>query len=326
MEKPHANPRYEVAKVARLYYLENLGQREVSSRLGISLAKVSRLLREARETGVVEISVNDPESDFREYENAIERRFGIRECRITPTRDTPEATYRELSRSVAGLLSRYARRSCILGVSWGETLRTVAEHLDPAVEFTDLQVVPILGGIGTIERGLYPNSIARMFAHRAGGLSYLVNAPAICSDKQVRDSLFLDPRYRQVFDLWTQIAVAITGVSALDPRDSISLRDGLFSMKELEELRGLGAVSSMNSCFFDRFGEEVHTLYSDRILNVDSTQLRKIPNVVVVAAAPHKAAAIHAALLSRIPHVLVTDADTADRIIQVRGPEENEPA
>lgn len=321
MEKPHGNPRYEVAKVARLYYLEHLGQREVSSRLGISLAKVSRLLREARETGVVEISVHDPQSDFRDDENAIERRFDIRECRITPTRDTPEATYRELSRSVGELLSRYARQSCILGVSWGETLRTVAEHLDPGVEFKDLQVVPILGGIGTIERGLYPNSIARMFADRAGGLSYLVNAPAICSNKQVRDSLFLDPRYRQVFDFWKKIDVAITGVSALDPRDSISLRDGLFSIKELKELRELGAVSSLNSCFFDEFGAEVHTPYSDRILNVDTRQLRTIANVVIVAAAPHKAAAIHAALLSAIPHVLVTDADTAERIIQIRGPE-----
>ena len=47
--------------VARLYYLDGLGQSEVARFAKVSQAKVSRLLTVARERGIVRISVADYE-------------------------------------------------------------------------------------------------------------------------------------------------------------------------------------------------------------------------------------------------------------------------
>jgi DNA-binding transcriptional regulator LsrR (DeoR family) len=307
---------YQVAKVSRLYYVEGLSQRQIASRLNMSMAKISRLMSEARESGIVEIKINDPDERFRELEQVLEKELGLRECIIVPSRETKEATYQELSRPVGEFLSRFANKSIRLGVSWGETLKVVADNLDPGVSFSDPEVVPIIGGIGTIERGMYPNSVARMFANRIGGVSYLINAPAISTSKTVRNSLFADPRHETVFKLWGKMDIAISGVSALDPRDSISLQDGMYTEAELRELRALGAVSSMNSCFFDQTGCELETPFRDRILNVATEGLRNTAHVIIVAAAPHKVTAILSAAQTRLVHILITDFETAVLLVR----------
>ncbi len=47
----------KLAYVARRYYLENQRQSDIARELGVSRPMVSRMLAEARELGVVEITV-----------------------------------------------------------------------------------------------------------------------------------------------------------------------------------------------------------------------------------------------------------------------------
>ena len=54
--------RKRLAYVARRYYLEDKKQSDIAGELGISRPMVSRLLAEARELGVVEITIHDPET------------------------------------------------------------------------------------------------------------------------------------------------------------------------------------------------------------------------------------------------------------------------
>ena len=49
-----------LTQVALLYYEEGLTQREIARRLSISRSKISRLLTEARNEGIVEIKVERP--------------------------------------------------------------------------------------------------------------------------------------------------------------------------------------------------------------------------------------------------------------------------
>ena len=46
-------------EVAQLYYIQNLTMDTIASRLGVSRATISRLLKNARETGMVQIRLDD---------------------------------------------------------------------------------------------------------------------------------------------------------------------------------------------------------------------------------------------------------------------------
>lgn len=50
----------KLAYVARRYYLENQRQSDIAKELGVSRPLVSRMLSEARELGVVEITIHEP--------------------------------------------------------------------------------------------------------------------------------------------------------------------------------------------------------------------------------------------------------------------------
>ena len=51
-------------KVAKLYYKDNLKQDSIGRKLEISRYKVNRLLKEAREQGLVRINVIEPKNDY----------------------------------------------------------------------------------------------------------------------------------------------------------------------------------------------------------------------------------------------------------------------
>ena len=59
LKSDHERPRRS-AHVARRYYLDDQKQSHIAE-LGVSRPMVSRLLTEARQLGVVEITVHDPE-------------------------------------------------------------------------------------------------------------------------------------------------------------------------------------------------------------------------------------------------------------------------
>ena len=52
--------RKKLAYVARRYYLEDWKQSDIARELGVSRPLVSRMLSEARELGIVEITVHEP--------------------------------------------------------------------------------------------------------------------------------------------------------------------------------------------------------------------------------------------------------------------------
>jgi DNA-binding transcriptional regulator LsrR (DeoR family) len=286
--------RSQLQKIARLYYVEELNQRQIADRLKISMASVSRSLSRAKELGIVKISIVDAADSYTDLEVLIEGRWGIRECVVTPASERRENTYRAFATALGEVFPRVLPREGLVGVSWGETLKALGDELR-GVESLRAGVVPLVGAMGTVETGIFPNSIARSFAERLGGRNYLVNAPAVLDSRETADRLIQDSTFDPVRDLWQRIDVAVLGAGPV----------------ELEELRATGSVAATNFLFVSAEGRVVHNPLSGRIVCLPEEQMRRISTVIVAAGGPEKSAAIAAALRSGLVHVLITDVETA---------------
>lgn len=305
--------RAQLQKIARLYYIEDLNQRQIADKLNISMASISRGLARAKEMGIVQISIADEPDSFQDLEVQIEQKFGIKECVVTPSFEREENTYRAYAAALAELLPRILPRNALIGVSWGETLKALGEELT-GTESLQSDVVPVIGAMGTIETGVYPNSIARTFADRLGGKSYLVNAPAVLDSAETAARILRDSTFEQVHDLWQRLDLAILGASSLTEGTSM-YRGGIFSAEELAALRNAGAVAATNFLFLTEDGTVTSHALSERIVCLPEHLMRRIPNVIVAAGGPGKAPAIAATLRSGMAHILITDADTAGRLV-----------
>ena len=66
-----------VLRAAQLYYYENMTQDSIADRLGCTRWTVGRHLEEARQSGIVRITINHPRARVRHLEKELAERFGI---------------------------------------------------------------------------------------------------------------------------------------------------------------------------------------------------------------------------------------------------------
>src|SRR5690625_2328615 len=120
-----------IVRAARLYYEQGHSQTQVAAELGLSRSNVSRILTQARDRGIVEITIHDPEGPPRRddaLEAALRASFSLREAHVV---SAPRTTGMEaVAREGAALLVERAPHVGSIGVSWGQTVQSVVEQLE----------------------------------------------------------------------------------------------------------------------------------------------------------------------------------------------------
>jgi DNA-binding transcriptional regulator LsrR (DeoR family) len=139
-----------VKLVARLYYIDGLGQSEVAEIAGISRSQVSRVLTRARETGIVRISVEEYQARSRELEDDLVASFGLKHAIVVRT--APDAAAESVRRTVGyfavPFVSELIRPGTVLGVAGGRTIYELVRHLMPTNGAEGATVVQLMGNIG----------------------------------------------------------------------------------------------------------------------------------------------------------------------------------
>ena len=101
-----------LTSVARMYYLDGLGQSEIASILGVSRSTVSRLLTAAREHGVVRISVDDYDPRDTHLEQDLIDRFGLKRAVVVRSLDGQPGNARRTTYPVLFAMRRGVASAC----------------------------------------------------------------------------------------------------------------------------------------------------------------------------------------------------------------------
>lgn len=72
------------ARVAWMSYVGNLTQSEIANRLGVSSARVHRLIQLAKQHGIIRISIEGRPAECMHLEAEIAARFNLKSCTISP--------------------------------------------------------------------------------------------------------------------------------------------------------------------------------------------------------------------------------------------------
>jgi DNA-binding transcriptional regulator LsrR (DeoR family) len=315
MPRPRSAPDlYLLSKVSSLYYLRDQTQQEIAERLRLSRPTVSRLLRDAQEHGIVQITVAPPRGLHIELETRLEERYGLSAVQIVGTEpgQASEFQQRRIGAAAAAYLARTVQPGERIGLAWGTTLNAMVQAV---VSFptTGVQVVQTLGGIGPPNAEAYAADLVRRLAQQLGAQAVILPAPGVVATTAVRDALREDPHVQAALHQLDTLDTVFVGVGSITSNpvlnDGHSLPPGTHA-----ELMAAGAVGDVALRFFDAAGEPVRTSLDERILGITTEQLRKVPRVVGVAGGPSKVDAISAALRARLVSVLITDQTTAEAL------------
>jgi DNA-binding transcriptional regulator LsrR (DeoR family) len=306
-----------LARVASLYYEEDLNQHEIAARLGYSRSYVSRMLTEARRAGIVEIHVHHPMERVLGIEDRLAKRFNLKEVQVLQSGGIPyPQMLRRLGALAAGLLAQVISPHSVLGISWGTALYEVANALQP-MDYPEVKVVQLIGSATSRDHQVDGPGLARSFSLQFGGQYYTLAAPWLVGDRQIRDALMKERRMREVLDLTRVADIALVGIGTIDPLLSSLVRAGYLSLEEIEGMRALGAVGDVCGHHFDIRGNLMDIPLAGYAFGVDADTLTKVPMAIGIAGGLVKAPAILGALRSRLVNSLVTDDAAARSVLEL---------
>ena len=306
----------EVARAAWLYYHEELTQGDIARLLGVSRSTVTRLLRRAKEEGLVKITLNVTTGMFR-AERDLERAYGLDGVRIVPTADDGAIQKRWLGRAAAELLATLVVEDAVVAVSWGSTMQAMADALVGQSAVAGAQVVAMVGGLHNAEFGTNTNEIAAQIGNRFGAVVRPMLAPVYVQDEATAAGLANDPGIRESLDLARRASAVVYSLGAMHDEATI-FKIGQITAEQRRFLTDRRAVGDIVCRWIDRDGRPVELPPSINPISISLDDFRTIPRRVAVAGGKLKHDALLASLRGGFVTVLVTDENTAAFLLRNR--------
>jgi deoxyribonucleoside regulator len=306
-----------ILKVLRLYYEHDLTQAEVAARMGFSRPKVSKLIAEGKYRGLVKIELAEPAGDFAELEIALEDRYGLKEALVAATSEDRGTTELSAGRAGAALLARVCTAETILGLSWGVSVRALADATLQRA-FVCKKVVPLVGGMGKAQAQLHSNQVCADLAEKLDVECLHLAAPAIGWSSQSRSELAALPGIEDTLAEGAACDVAVMGIGGILP-SSTMVEAGYFTLDEFLELKECGIVGDVCCHFLDAEGKARYPELSERIVGLTPDELRAIGRTVGIATGAEKAPGVAAVLKGGFIKALVCDRELALSLLDISG-------
>ena len=307
-----------ITKAARLYYEREMRQGEIARLMGLSQATVSRLLKSAKEAGIVRITVNIPTGVNSDIEEQVAQKFGLKDVIIVDCEDDQDETLlqREIGSAAAYYVETIIHSNDVVGISsWSSSLLALVDAMHQVPGRAGIQVVQILGGIGNPSAEVHANRLTGRFASLVNGVSHFLPAPGIVGSEGTLKILVADQYVREAMSLFDRVSIALVGIGDIEPSKLLTLSGNVFSIEEQEILRSKGAVGDILLRFFDENGKPVKGPLSNRVVSMSLEQLAKVDRAIAVAGGARKFKAILGALRGKWINVLVTDRCTAEQLL-----------
>lgn len=313
-----------LAQAAFWYYVQDLGQDEVARRLGTSRSNVSRLLRTAREQGVVRFIISHPVRRDLATEEQLRSRFvgrGLRDAVVTsPPGDegadsNGQAGVLAVARSSAEWLQNNLQDGDTLGLFWGGTIKAMVDVAQPD-HAIDAHVIQLAGewNNDSTQSG---HNLVRDLALKLGGRYTYFNAPAVAASQGDADALLQGADVARALDAARSADVAVLGVgSFLEGTTRVFLDFAQASTDEIAEAWSKDVVGQLAGRFFDSRGAQVDLALHRRLVSLDLLEVRQIKTIVVAASGAEKSAAVRGALEGGLVDVLICDTALAVELLR----------
>ena len=309
----------QLLEIAKRYYLKDESMVAISDQLGISRFKVARLLREARDTGVVTISLNTGGDEDTELSKQLAECLGLQRAVVAKAWGTVEEVRRIVGTVAGHNLAGTLRQGETLGLAWGRTLTHMIESID---RLPDIQILQLNGFVGS-DLSQSPIELVRRAALLGGNKAKALMAPLYIESLQAAEALRHQPDLKEVFDLYDTVTTAVVAVGGFQPTadgGSNSQFLPLLSPWARDEILAAGAVAEVCGLPFCADGSLVDTQVVEHILAIRPEQLRRIPRVIAIASDPSKAEAILAICRAHFITELVVDDELAEALISAQLP------
>ena len=306
-----------MARVASMYYEQDLTQNEIADALGLSRVKIYRLLREARAAKVVQINIDWPIKRDQALEASLQQEFGLVDARVLKSaHDQTDPVLRQLGHLAARYLEQLLKDSTTMAICLGRSTYEVISAIRPNFQ-ANVQVVQAIGTMPYPKEEYDSSMLARQLAQKLGGQVMYLTSPLMADSAHAATIIRNQRNIQFTLEAARSADIALLGIGNLDPQTSGFVREGFLNSEELTRFIDDGAVGDIAWRIFEVNGDLFPCEFNDRVIGISLEELRQIPTTIAVAAGAQKVQSIVGALRTGIINVLCTDAKTADLVLRM---------
>lgn len=294
--------------IARRYYLEGRTRVQIAEEFGLSRFKVARILEDALESGMVEITIHEPSSIDVDLSEALRRQYSLQHAYAVAADPNKSADRVDtVAKAMAELLQSILRAGDVIGVDCGRTVTHIASHLDSLPVCDVVQLTGLAGALTANGADL-----TRRISAITGGTPWPMYTPLVVPDARTAQGLAGNRQLQETLAQHAKVTCAVVSVGAWAPETS----QVYASLPEAEAVQLLtdGVCAETCALLLDADGNRIHVL-DERRMGIREDTLRAIPTVIAVSTGPEKITATRAVLRSGLVSSLVTDTEVAAAIL-----------
>ncbi len=304
-------------RAAWFYFVAGLTQAQIGKKLGINRTRVNRLLAQARDQGLVQITITGRLASCVALEEQLKTQYSLQDAIVVPTPPDQTMIPQVIATAAGAALSARLKDGMSVGVGWGRTLRQSLQTV-PRRPLHRFSVVSLMGGL-TRGAAMNPYETSSHLADIVNAQCYYVAAPALTDSELTRDLLLAQPMLKEVFAKAEAVDLAFASVGELAHGNTMS-RLGLVSRTDVDELIEAGAVGDICARWIDKEGALVDHPLNSRVIAISHEQLLKIPCVMIASGGKAKTLALRGVLKGGIADVVITDEETAKSVLKMERP------
>ncbi len=303
---------------ARLYFVEGLPQAQIGKLVNVSQSKISRMLALARQRGLVRVTVPEYEPRNLALEHRIQERLSVESLVIRAAAGSKIKDLRQIMGYFAApIVSGWIRSGRKIAVAGGRTMQSLIENMKPSGALQGVTVLQAMGNIDSSPGPYDAVELGRRLAKVSSGTFLTLNTPAILPDAETCSRLLSLEQIRAVMASLAKADIAFVGIGTLE--NSVFVERKALALREIETLRGAGAVGEILGRFYDASGKECASPLRDRVVSLGLEELRRVPNVVAVVSGADRSDAILAAIRGGLVKALVIDEGGASAVLEGAG-------
>lgn len=300
------------ARAAWMSYVGEKTQSEIAKSLGVSSARVHRLIQLAKHQGIVRIHIEGRPAECLGLETEIAAQYGLRSCTISPylTRNEDSAVLHlaSVGQAAGQLLAQHMMQPQVKSVTigTGSALRAAIEAM-PLVPQPELAIYP---ATGCLSQDLQSSALEALtlIERRTGARVHQIPAPFMPStSSQVVEFRALGP-IKQLLKSAAKSELMVTSLQKVSAKSGL-IDDGLVSASQVDTLLEFGAIVELFGIFFDAQGQPISNRSAPEAIGLDCDVLfsqveQKKSRTIVIAAeqdcVPELRAALSTGLITDI--------------------------
>ncbi|NMP26520.1 sugar-binding transcriptional regulator [Rahnella sp. SAP-1] len=306
----------QIYRVLVMYYQDGKKQSEIATETRLSVATINRMIRQGRDSGMVEITIKSPWMSAHQLEQRLIQLGGLEQVVVAPNAARhEEASLQGVGAAAAEFLLSQLKDGDVIAITGGKGVSAMVEALTVNRKY-DVQVVPALG---CVQGKHYTdvNHVASEMAARLGGHAWQIHAPLFADTAEQRDMLMAISAVDQVLQKAREATLAVVGLGSIHS-DSSSYYDlNLLARHASAQIETSGARSELLAWLLNAQGQPAQFADNNLLVGLTLQELQRIPRSFAVVAGSNKVDPIYCALQGHYLKGLVTDEATASGVVEL---------